>query len=95
MIETSQNRRKSRSDPRRSLSDMALAVDIDGPCGGQLSQDAVDQLVVRAHFLALDLRVLATDPRCAHGSMTALAAEFLRHWAVECGRQQGQDLAAR
>ncbi|MFM9973579.1 MAG: hypothetical protein ACKVON_03280 [Beijerinckiaceae bacterium] len=48
--------------------------------------DTLDQLIIRAHYLALDLRVAALDVDCVDPVITQLAADFLRYWAVEAGR---------
>jgi hypothetical protein len=88
MIDTSRTRDRTHARTGRSVSPDAFAIDPNGAPGGQLSQDTMDQLVVRAHFLALDLRIFATDAGCGNTAMTALAAEFLRHWAVEAGRNR-------
>jgi hypothetical protein len=49
--------------------------------------EMLDQLVIRAHYLALDLRVAALDANCVDPVITQLAADFLRYWAVEAGRR--------
>lgn len=48
----------------------------------------LDQLVIRAHYLALDLRVAALEADIADPTLTLLAADFLRYWAVATGDRQ-------
>lgn len=50
--------------------------------------EALDQLIIRAHYLALDLRVAALEANLVDPAVTLLAADFLRYWAVETGKRQ-------
>jgi hypothetical protein len=50
--------------------------------------EILDQLVIRAHYLALDLRVAALEANLVDPAVTLLAADFLRYWAVETGKRQ-------
>lgn len=47
----------------------------------------LDDLVVRAHYLALDLRIAATSMASVDTDLTRLTSEFLRHWAVTTGNR--------
>jgi hypothetical protein len=51
-------------------------------------EEALDQLIIRAHYLALDLRVAALEASLVDPAVTLLAADFLRYWAVETGKRQ-------
>lgn len=64
----------------------------DGPAdkrtrGPLAPGEAIDELIVRAHYLALDLRVAAMAADFVDPAITSLAADFLRYWAVETGRR--------
>jgi hypothetical protein len=56
--------------------------------GHNSPDEALDQLIIRAHYLALDLRVAALEANLVDSVVTLLAADFLRYWAVETGKRQ-------
>jgi hypothetical protein len=71
--------------PHRTSTHPTLST--EGPRFEGESAVCLERLLIRAHYLALDLRLAAQQHNSLHAAATSMVAEMLTLWAMSMGRQ--------